>query len=259
LFFIDINSDKLDSTRKALSFITSNIQRIVDWPIKGVGYIFQNISNYQDVIKENTKLRKEIILLNNNINKIVALKNENKQLRALLQSSANLTNTKMLIGQLLAISGEPYVNKFTIDKGSKDTVYKGQVVVDANGVVGLVSHLGYYTSDILLITDKRSMVPVQNIRNNMRSIIVGNGSNGKMSLINVPVNSDILPGDSYITSGLGKKYPYGYPVGIVSTIDRSQGNGFANIELLPTANLNRSRLVLFLTTNDAHSVLKNKK
>ena len=246
LLSIDIYSENLDGIRKKMSIFSAPIQRFVDWPIQKFGLTIESIISYQSILDSNAKLHQEIMLLRSKIQKMTVIKNENLQLRALLQSSKMLTTSSILIAQMMAISSQKYVLQYTVNKGIVDGVYDGEVVLDSQGVFGQISKAGNNTSRILLITSHQNAVPVQNARTNIRGIAKGNGARGTLSLINTPTNSDILLGDLFYTSGLGNKYPYGYPVGVVSKVNHNTGNGFAEIELLPSSRLHSSNLLLLL-------------
>ncbi|NQY44204.1 MAG: rod shape-determining protein MreC, partial [Legionellales bacterium] len=180
------------------------------------------------------------------LQRATALQNENEQLRALLQSAEELSHSSTLVARLIAVSRSNYYQSYSLNKGFTDGVYSGQAVLDSYGVFGQIISPGYNTSKVLLITDSRVSVHVQSSRNNLRGIVKGSGQNGELSLTNMPTNSDIAIGDLFFTSGLDGKYPYGYPVGKVISIDNGSGNGFANIKLLPSANLHSSNLLLLL-------------
>jgi rod shape-determining protein MreC len=166
-------------------------------------------------------------------------------LKALLQSSRQIKN-KTLIAELLAIASEPFVNQVIINKGKQDGVYVGQPVLDANGVLGQVIQAGPLTSRVLLINDPHSGVAVQNGRNGTRAVAVGDSYSDKMRLLYVPKTADIKVGDIFITSGLGGRFPEGYPVGKVVNINTDPAHEFATVYLQPSAHLNSSRQVLLV-------------
>lgn len=58
--------------------------------------------------------------------------------------------------------------------------------------------------------------------------------------------ADIREGDLLVTSGMGQRFPVGYPVAVVSEVQRNTGQPFTRIQALPAANLNRSRYLLLV-------------
>jgi rod shape-determining protein MreC len=133
-----------------------------------------------------------------------------------------------------------------VDKGNKDGVYIGQPVLDAYGVLGQVIRVGQMTSTILLITDSSHALPLQSNRSGSRAIGVGTHAFNQLELANVTNNADIKTGDLMITSGLGGRFPAGYPVGVVSHVQRDRSQPFAHVILLPSAHIDSAREVLLV-------------
>jgi rod shape-determining protein MreC len=133
-----------------------------------------------------------------------------------------------------------------INKGADDGVFKNQPVLDAFGIVGQVVQVDKYTSTIILISDAEHAIPVQVNRNGIRSIAVGAGDLGKLSLPYMTVESDVKTDDLLVSSGLDGIFPAGYPVARVSKVERNQSDTFATVEAKPLAQLDRDREVLLL-------------
>lgn len=227
-----------------LSVIAVPFQYVVNAPIQMVSRISQSITTQQRLLEENARLRAQHLMLQAKLQRVLALESENAQLRALLQSSPHVGG-KYTIAQLLAVSMDPTVQKVVLDKGTHDRVYVGQPVLDAYGVIGQVVSVGPATSQVMLITDTKSAIPVQNSRNGVRAIAGGTGT-GTLQLLNAPDNTDIQRGDILITSGLDQRFPPGYPVGVVKSVMHDQEMRFATITVLPSAHLDRSRQVLLV-------------
>jgi rod shape-determining protein MreC len=206
------------------------------------------ISTHDTLIKENLDLKTEQLLLKAQVQRLLALESENSQLKALLRSTSEI-HGKLLIAQLLAVDSEPFVNQVILDKGSRDGLYIGQPVLDANGVMGKVIQINPITSRVLLINDTHSAVPVQITRNGIRAIAVGDSYTGKLRLVNVPQTTDVKAGDILVTSGLGEHYPAGYPVGQITNVIKDPGMQFTTIDVQPSAHADRSRQVLLIWPN----------
>lgn len=230
--------------QSAASMLTLPLQYSVDWPIQFLDWLSSSFSTQQSVLEENARLRAQQLLLNTKLQRVASLENENAQLRALLQSSPHVGG-KFTLAQLLAANMDPFVQKVVLDKGSRDNVYAGQPVLDAYGVVGQVVNVGPFSSQVLLISDVQSAVPIQDSRNGVRAIAAGTGVN-QLQLINVPDTADIQEGDLLVTSGLDQHYPQGYPVGVVKKVKRDPELRFASITVEPSARLDRGRFVLLV-------------
>jgi rod shape-determining protein MreC len=230
------------------SAIASPLQYAVNWPVQFAQTAGRNFETQHQVLEENAKLRANQLLLQAKLQKLAALQNENNQLRALLQSSPHVGG-RYSLAQLLAVDMDPSVQKMILNKGSLDHVYVGQPVLDAYGVMGQVIKVGPITSQVLLVTDTQSAIPVQDTRNGLRAVVAGMGNNGLLQLVNVPDSTDIAVGDVLVTSGIVDRFPPDYPVGVVKSIKRDPEYRFASITLQPSAHINSGKMVLLVWPN----------
>ena len=195
--------------------------------------------------EENASLRTQQIMQKIQMQKLAALEAENIRLRELLDASFEV-GEKRLIAELMSVNLDPYKHQIVINKGTLDDVFPGQPILDAAGVMGQIVHAGPYTSTAILITDTSHAIPVQVNRNGLRSIAIGSGTINRLELPYIPNNSDILPGDLLVTSGLGGRFPPGYPVATVGAVQHDPGRSFARVMAEPLAQLNQSREVLLV-------------
>jgi len=231
--------------REDSSAVVLPVEYTVDWPIRLTEAFVTDLETQTTLLKENAKLKTELQLLQSQVQKMLAIQTENKQLRQLLQSSSK-AGGRVLQAQILAVAPDPFLHQVVIDKGSKHGVYQGQPVLDAYGIMGQIVQAGLLTSRVLLLTDSNSAIPIQDSRNGFRAIAVGDSDINMMRLVNVAQTSDVKVGDLLITSGLGQHYPFGYPVARITSIKQVPGQNFLDILVQPTAHLNRSRLVLLV-------------
>lgn len=231
------------SIKSALSLPIAPIQYLVSWPATLIDSLKSTISTHDDLVTENLQLKAEELMLRSQLQRLIAIETENNYLKNLIQSSKQVKG-RTLISEILAVTSEPFVHQVVIDKGSRDGMYAGQPILDANGVMGQVTQVGPITSRVLLISDSRSGISIQDIRNGVRAIASGDTYTGKLRLMYVPKTTDIRVGDLFITSGLGDHYPEGYPVGKVISVNMDPAHQFADVYLQPSAHLESSRQVL---------------
>ncbi len=251
LMIFDHRSTAFHRFRSKLSVIVYPVQLLVDAPIKLVHLVVDGFISHRQLTAENAQLRVHELLLQSQLEKLLVLERENTQLRKLLRSSSRVSG-RVLVAQLLAVDLDPAVQQLILDKGSRDKVYVGQPVLDAYGVMGQVIDVTPLGSRILVLTDKKSAIPVEDYRNGVRSIAQGMGSAGVLSLLNVPDTTDIRTGDLFVTSGFGLRFPVGYPVGMVIEVKHSPGSRFATIVLRPAAHIDRTQQVLLVWFNKNH-------
>lgn len=233
------------SLRAALSLPLAPLYYIVSLPSELLDHFKNIISIHDDLVQENLRLKADQLLLRAQLQRLLAIESENNYLKALLRSSYQV-KSKTLIAEVLAVDFEPFVHQVMLDKGTRDGVYVGQPVLDANGVMGQVIQTGPITSRVLLINDPHSGIAVQNTRNGMRSIAVGDNDSGKLRLMYVPKTADVKVNDTFVTSGLGDHYPEGYPVGKVRAVSKDPAHQFTLISLQSNAHLDSSRQVLLV-------------
>lgn len=223
--------------------IIAPIQYVVSKPITFLDSVITNIESNRRLLKENEELRAQQLFLQSRVQKLLILEQENAKLRGLV-NFISPRQERFLIAQLLAINVDELSQKIVLDKGKQDEIYIGQPVLDAYGLVGQVILTSLNTSVVLMITDSKSAIPVQVVRNGVRSIAVGTGNTNSLELIHVQETTDIKRGDILVTSSLGGRFPDGYPIGIVTKVERSAGEHFMKILVMPSAHINQTRQVV---------------
>ncbi len=250
LMMVDSHYGHLHGLRRALSTLVYPVQALVDVPYAVGDWAGETLATRTRLLKENTRLKHESLVLKARLQRMDSLERENDRLRALMDSSARV-HGKVLVAELLAVDLDPFRQEITLDKGLREGVYDGQPLLDADGIMGQVTHAGPFTAQAILITDPNHALPVEVNRNGLRTIAVGTGDIDRLDLPYLPNNADIRQGDLLVTSGLGGRFPRGYPVGTVTQVRHRPGEAFADISARPSAALSRSHEVLLLWPPDS--------
>jgi rod shape-determining protein MreC len=179
------------------------------------------------------------------LQRLATLTEENRRLRALIEGAAG-QEFEFQFAELVRVDLDPFSHKVMVDRGSSDGVEIGQAVIDGAGVMGQVEDVHPHFSTIRLISDPNHALPVQINRTGLRTIAFGAGVTGALKLSSVPRQADIREGDLVVTSGLGDRFPGGYPVATVTAIEREGGSTFVAVEATPLAALDRGREVLLI-------------
>lgn len=245
---VDKKTKIFQSVNSKLSLIVFPVHYLVDMPFRLGDWLMYRIATEHQLVSDNTELRAQNVLLQSKLQQMLAIRLENAQLRTLLQSKSHVGG-QVRVAQLLAVDLDPSLQQVVIDKGKGYNLYIGQPVLDAYGVMGQVVHVGAFTSKVVLLTDAKSAIPVENQRNATRAIAVGMGSSGLLELINLPATSEVKKDDLFVSSGLGLRYPVGYPVGVVMHVERDPSARFITVILKPSAHLSQSRQVLLAWPN----------
>ncbi len=225
-------------------------QQLVSLPRTIFNWLSEGIQSRESLQEENASLRSRVLLLQHNLQKQEAFEAENSRLRKLLNASFIYGTThqedRVRLAEIVSIDLDAYSQEIVLNKGEQDGVYVGQPLMDANGIMGQIVRTARHSSTALLLSSPHHAIPVQNRRNGLRSIAIGTGHPNQLKLRFIPTDSDLIVGDTFITSGLGGRFPYGYPVGSVDIVDSVEGARFAHASLRAAANLERSREVLLV-------------
>ena len=245
LITADLRYNSMETTRSLLDAVGAPIFWVADLPMRLRDWSRTNIQSRTEALEENERLLRENLVLQGRTQQMAALQAENVRLRALLNSTAMLRDD-VLVAEILGVSPDPVRHQLVLNKGEADGVTVGQPLIDADGLMGQIVEVSALTSRALLITDATHSIPVQVNRNGVRAIAEGTGSLGALEVRQVSATTDIEVGDLLETSGLGGRFPGGYPVAVVTEIERDPGKMFAHVVARPSAALDRSRHVLLV-------------
>ena len=208
---------------------------------------FASLASLKD---ENRQMREQQVLNAQQLQQSRQLQAENAYLRKLLEASAR-TQLKTVMSEILYDARDPFSRKVIIDRGDSHGIKPGHPVIDDLGVIGQVTRVFPFTSEITLLTDKEHAIPVQVLRSGVRSVAYGRGQTGELELRFMASNADIQPGDVLTTSGIDGVYPAGLAVATVMTVDTKTPDAFARILCQPAAGVSRHRQLLVLLGDPA--------
>ena len=249
LISTDFQFRETDNIRSVLTTLVAPIQFVVDIPPRMVKWVDRTTADYQMLHEENEGLRAQSLVLQRKLQKMATITAENIRLRELLNSTEKLDEEASL-AEIIGVDPDPFTHEVVINKGTNEGVRQGQPLLDASGIMGQVISVSRYTSRVLLLTDSRHAIPVQINRNGVRAIAVGRGVTDELELLHLPDTADIVEGDMLVSSGLGGRFPSGYPVATVGKVEHDPGKPFAKIQVSPDAQLTRSRQVLLVAARE---------
>ena len=245
LIVADARFHLFSGARLYLDSVVSPLIYLADSPRQLADGVSEQLQSRSQLLEENHKLEQQLFLLRSDLLRLSQMSQENERLRGLLGSPVQADSRKM-VAEILAVDSDPFIHQVVIDRGERNGVFEGQPVVNDLGVVGQVISVGKTTSRVLLITDLSHALPVRVMRNDIRAIASGTGSLDELTLKNIPRSADLQQGDMLVTSGLGGRFPMGYPVAVVTRFSFEEGNPFAKVMARPLASLDRLRYLLLL-------------
>lgn len=245
IMMLDQRGSYLDTVRLWMGAAANPVYAVVQAPHQAWSWLTSSFADRERLRTENAELSEQLRRARVKLLQFDSLREENVRLRAVREASAGVGGRTM-IAEIMRVDVDPFRHRVRINKGADDGVFLGQPVLDAFGIVGQVVQVDKYTATLILISDAEHAIPIQVNRNGIRSIAVGAGDLGKLSLPYLTVESDVKPGDLLVSSGLDGIFPAGYPVASVTKVERNTADTFALVEARPLAQLDRDREVLLL-------------
>lgn len=236
----------LTPLRRIAAAVVYPLQRIAVAPVAIARRIGEFFVTQAALRAENTRLAGENLSNAARLQQLDSLEADNARLRELIGARKRL-EMKVLAAEVLYAARDPFSRKLVVDKGLQNGVDAGQAVVDERGVVGQVTRVYPWLAEVTLITDKGQFVPVQNLRNGLRAVLSGTGSEGALELRFIPLNADFQNGDRLATSGIDGVYPPGLPVAEVVNVERNAAQLFARITCKPLAGVASHSELLIVT------------
>ncbi len=255
LIFFDHKMASFETARGYLQSMVSPLQYMANAPKQIMNWASTNIVTRRQLMQENQDFRENELFFHEQAMQLSMVRKENERLRSLLASPLR-NEIKKMFAEILSVDSDPYSHQVVINRGANDGVYEGQPVLDEKGIVGQILHVGSTSSRVILISDISHAIPVRIQRNGLRLIASGSGQIDRLIHNFVPHSADIKTGDLLVSSGLGGKYPEGYPVSRVVLMRTDESREFATVYSQPVAQIDRLRYMLLLSKNLPKEELK---
>lgn len=245
LMAVDARLHYLTEIRQGVSVVLHPFEVAVRAPVNAFLYVNDYIATQTNLVHENRQLRQRALLDSADLQRFRTLQAENAHLRNMLSALPAMPQPARL-GEIVHSGRDPFSQKVIVNLGARHGITSGQAVIDELGVVGQVTQVYPFSSEVTLVIDKDLAIPVQIERSGLRAIAFGNSRNSAIDLPYLPVNVDIQVGDRLVTSGIDGVYPAGLAVGKVVQIDRKTYAPFARIACVPIAGIKTHRQVLLI-------------
>ena len=245
LLISDARYQYLDGIRQAVAVLAYPLQRAAIAPAAMLRRVSEFFVTQSALRNENARLSEQQLQNGATLQRYQALAAENAHLRELLAMRQQFPESTV-VAEVLYVGRDPFTRKIIVDKGAQHDIRAGRPVIDQIGVVGQVTRVYPWLAEVTLITDKGQAVPVQNLRNGLRAVLGGTGSDGQLELKFIPLNADFQNGDELVTSGIDGIYPPGLRVAVVSNVERNAAYLFARITGKPVAGVASHGQVLIL-------------
>lgn len=238
-------SQVIQPVRDVLKAAYNPIYAVANYPTLSGDWLRLQVKSEQDLRRENTALKAELLQAQVRLQKLSELSAENTRLRGLVNTPL-IIDGRVLIAEIIGVDANPLNHILIMNKGKNQQLKEGQTVLDGNGVMGQIIAVYPQSSRVMLLSDKESSISVRIERTGMRAIVSGKGDYAELEMEYVPSSADVKVGDYVYSSGLGERYPAGYLVGTIAKIQRHHSGEFAQIMVKPAAQLASGHNVVVL-------------
>lgn len=245
LMVVDHRAHYLQTLRRTANLVVEPAYRLAALPADVARATRTAVVTQDQLASENRELRERLLLAQARLNRLDALLAQNERLKGLLEAQKNL-GLSVQFARLVDVDLDPFRHRIVLDVGSAQGAQVGQPVIDAHGIMGQLVEVLPNTSVAMLITDPTHAIPVVVERTGLRAIAYGSGATDTLDLRDIPRSADIRSGDKLLTSGLGGRFPAGFPVGVIGDVSTDKKGMFIAATARPAAALDRSGEVLLL-------------
>jgi rod shape-determining protein MreC len=245
LLIVDARLHALNAVRQVAATVLYPLQMAALMPrdaLASMGDYFSSLSSLQ---REVAELKSQQVATAQALQQAQLQMAENAQLRRLMDARQHLP-VPTLMSEILYDARDPATHRVVLDRGMRNGVTLGLPVIDNAGVVGQVTRVFPFTSEVTLLTDREQAIPVQVLRSGVRSVAYGRGQSGLLDLRFVAPDADIQVGDVLVTSGLDGVYPAGLAVAKVIQVESVGQGAFGRVVCQPLAGIDRNRQLLIV-------------
>ena len=249
LLVVDARFHALTAVRQVAATVLYPFQMVALMPrdaMSNMGSYFSSISALQKEVRD---LKSQQVAMAQAMQQAQLQMAENGHLRKLMDAREHLP-VRSMMSEILYDARDPSTRRVVLDRGMRSGVKLGLPVIDNAGVVGQVTRVFPFTAEVTLLTDKEQAIPVQVLRNGLRSVAYGRGQSGMLDLRFVAPNADIQVGDVLVTSGLDGMYPAGLAVAKVVQVESVAQGAFGRVVCQPLAGIDRHRQLLIVMSDE---------
>ena len=245
MMVLDHRGGWLNQSRQQASMLVQPLWMLAGMPGRLVGRLYDDAGTMSQLSAENRRLRNQMLVDQARMARMRTVADDNTRLRGLLDA-AERGRLDVQLAPILDVDLDPSRQRLVLNAGSGDGLRVGQSVIDAGGLVGQVIAITPMHATVLLLTDPSHAVPVAVARTGVRLVAYGEGRSDELRLPSIPLSSDVRVGDQLVTSGLGERFPAGFPVGTITELQPDDSRAFLVGAVRPAAQLDRGRDVLLL-------------
>lgn len=257
LFSQVIKSDKkLSGFESLIKDVVVGVQKAFYTPFKSISTLISDYNELNDVLEENK-------ILKSRIDEIASLEAENEELKKEIDDLKNELNIDKVLSDydylnatVISRNTNVWYNTLTIDKGSHNGIEEGMVVINSTGLIGKITNVSTFSSDVRLITttdtNNKISVTITNGDKHLTGLINGyDNKTGYLVVEGISNTDNVSIDDLVYTSGLGGVFPSGILIGKVENITTDVYDLAKIINVTPSADFNNINYVTVLKRADS--------
>lgn len=210
--------------RNMLFQIVKPFSIAANFSVDRVALFFRNLSHLSSLGRENQTLIKENLALQSQLAILKEVQHENEILKNEMGFLKTKNEMKLIPANIIGRSMAGYLKTVIIDRGNKDGLKEGQAVISQGFLIGTLRDVWANTSEVILITDNNSLVPV--VLQESRGTGLLRGGLGGLAVEDIPLNMPMNKGEQVVTSNLGGDIPAGILIGNVEEVISKEGEIF---------------------------------
>lgn len=235
------------------TFLAQSVQNLFFGLSNGVRATAANYINIINIKAKNANLQRENDELKTRLNLFTENQNELERLRTLLDFKKN-TRMELVPAQVIGRNLVTDHNTITINKGTNHGLKTGQAVLTVSGAVGYIFRPASSTSHVMLITDRYAVVDALIQKTRAHGLVEGKTKESCV-LQYVERTEDVKDGDLIVTGGLDNIFPKGFPLGVITNIERKTKSASLQIEVKPVVDANKVEEVFVVTSTASENFL----
>ncbi len=241
------NPQALQPIRTVATMMVYPLLKAVDFPQSVYKHASSFVTKQVLLSNDNRVLNQQVQLYAAQQQDMDSLRQENERLRGLLNGVPH-EDYSFSMAETVEAANDRIRGLVILNKGSRDGVHEGQVVLAGNYIYGQITAVTPFSSTVMQLVDRGHSIPVRNQRTGERGLANGLGRGMALEIKNLTATSEVQDGDIYVSSGLGGLFPPDFPVAkvIMKQGDSKEGEAVATVKAIPLVNYDAVREVLLV-------------
>ncbi len=233
------------AVRTALNITVYPLKVLVDLPYNTTHTLLRFFTSHEKLSNENEKLRRLVTIYSARDQKYRSIAAQNQRFREMLETAERYDDA-YLLAEILTVDSDRFHQTVTINKGSKDQVFEGQIALSGNSIYGQVIETAPHSSIVMQLSDPKHTIPVRNARTHEKALAMGVGKENIVNLEHIENLEDVNIGDLYVSSGLGLLFPPDFPVAVVQEKHYNPADSMTTVTATTVTDFKRIRELLLI-------------